>query len=212
MLQAVIFDFDGTLADTLPLCIAAFRNAIEPATGRSLSDEEIVATFGPSEEGTIQALAPAHYDTCLRAYLTHYETLHDEYPHPFEGIVALLEALQSRNVRIGLVTGKGRQSTEISLNRLALAPYFEHIETGSPQGPRKVDGIRTMLTAWGLEPAQAVYVGDAPSDILASQEVGIPVVSVALTPLAEPKKLASLRPDALVHSVEELHTWLLGRL
>jgi phosphoglycolate phosphatase-like HAD superfamily hydrolase len=57
-IRAVIFDLDGTLADTLPLCIQAFRASVQPLIHRCPSDEEIVATFGPSEEGTIMALAP----------------------------------------------------------------------------------------------------------------------------------------------------------
>ena len=62
MLKAVIFDFDGTVCDTLPLCIAAFRKSIEPLAGRRFSDQEITATFGPSEEGTIRALIPEFYE------------------------------------------------------------------------------------------------------------------------------------------------------
>lgn len=58
MLKAVLFDFDGTVGNTLPLCIAAFQKAITPLAGRSFSEREIVATFGPSEEGTIRALIP----------------------------------------------------------------------------------------------------------------------------------------------------------
>ena len=56
-IKALIFDLDGTIGDTLPLCIKAFRRSIEPLIGRSVSDAEIIATFGPSEEGTIMALA-----------------------------------------------------------------------------------------------------------------------------------------------------------
>ena len=45
-MKCLIFDLDGTLGNTLPLCIAAFKQAIEPLAGRSLSDAEIIATFG----------------------------------------------------------------------------------------------------------------------------------------------------------------------
>ncbi|RZK18602.1 MAG: hypothetical protein EOO56_15770, partial [Hymenobacter sp.] len=93
-LQAVLFDLDGTLANTLPLCIEAFRQAIEPATGQALTDEAIIATFGPSEEGTIRALAPAHYEESLAAYLRHYERLHPQYDTPFAGISELLHDLR----------------------------------------------------------------------------------------------------------------------
>ncbi len=46
-IKAVIFDLDGTLADTLPLCIQAFRQSVEPLIKRSISDDDIIATFGP---------------------------------------------------------------------------------------------------------------------------------------------------------------------
>ena len=69
MFKGIIFDLDGTIANTLPLCIEAFRKSIEPLANRALSDEEIIATFGPSEEGTIMALAPLHYDAGIKGCL-----------------------------------------------------------------------------------------------------------------------------------------------
>jgi beta-phosphoglucomutase-like phosphatase (HAD superfamily) len=65
-IEAVIFDLDGTIANTLPLCIAAFRKSIEPLLQASISDEEIIATFGPSEEGTIRKLIPTMKKLVLR--------------------------------------------------------------------------------------------------------------------------------------------------
>lgn len=69
MIKVVIFDFDGTVADTLPLCIEAFRRSIEPLAGKALSDQDIVSTFGPTEDGTIRALVPEHYEQALQDYL-----------------------------------------------------------------------------------------------------------------------------------------------
>ena len=57
-IKAVIFDIDGTLANTIPLIIKAYRQAVEPLVHRSLTDDEIVATFGPSEEGSVRAMVP----------------------------------------------------------------------------------------------------------------------------------------------------------
>lgn len=59
MIKCVIFDMDGTLADTLPLCIESFRRSIEKLSGKILTDREIIETFGPSEEGVVKKLFPA---------------------------------------------------------------------------------------------------------------------------------------------------------
>ena len=71
-IKGVIFDLDGTIGDTVPLCIKAFRKAIEPLIERLVSDEEIIATFGPSEEGTIMALASQFYEEGVTNYLKYF--------------------------------------------------------------------------------------------------------------------------------------------
>jgi HAD superfamily hydrolase (TIGR01549 family) len=211
-LRAVIFDLDGTLADTLPLCITAFRLALEPATGRTLTDADIVATFGPSEEGTIQALAPDSYADSLAAYLRHYERLHAQYPSPFAGILALLQELRGRGIRLGLVTGKGAESTRISLRQLGLEGVFELVETGSPFGSRKTEALRHVLAAWNLAPSAAVYIGDTPSDIETARAAGVPVVVAAWAATADAKALQALHPDTLAYSLADLRAWLWPRL
>ncbi len=113
--KGIIFDLDGTIANTLPLCIRAFRQSVEPLAMKTLSDEEIIATFGPSEEGTIRALIPEHYEKGIVNYLQFYNDLHDLCPDPFPGIPALVDRLKEKGVRVGMVTGKGEHSTVISL-------------------------------------------------------------------------------------------------
>lgn len=206
--RGVIFDLDGTLGNTLPVCISAFREAIEPYAGRAISDAEIIATFGPTEEGTVRALAPDNFTECLEDYLRHYTAHHETCPAPFEGITELLLELQQVGVRLGLVTGKGHRSTEISLRRFSMDTLFEFIETGSPHGPRKAGGIRQIVAKWGMEPANVVYVGDAPSDIHAAHEAGTAVVAAAWAETADAEILASLHPDALLTSVAALREYL----
>jgi phosphoglycolate phosphatase/pyrophosphatase PpaX len=211
--KTILFDLDGTLADTLPLCILAFRKAIEPLINRSLSDQEIIATFGPSEEGTIMALASGHFDLGLESYLNHYRQLHSMCPEPFEGIPPILDNLKSKGVRLGLVTGKGQGSTDISLTQFDLHGYFENVETGWQHGPRKVAAIRNILTQHQLVPKQSViYVGDSPSDIEASKKVGIPVVAAAWADSADSQLLDKLEPNALFHSVHDFSEWLEQRI
>ncbi len=210
-LRGVIFDLDGTLADTLPFGITAFRRAIEPLAGRTLTDAEIVATFGPSEEGTIRALAPEHYERGLADYLRHYEALHDACPDVFPDIRDLLTDLKARGVRLGMVTGKGPKSAWISLKRFGMETVFDPVETGDPTGPRKADGIRRILAQWDIEPCAAVYVGDSPSDVTAARKAGIAVIGAAWAETADHALLAAEKPDALLATVAELAGWLSAR-
>ncbi|MGS2741253.1 HAD family hydrolase [Sinomicrobium sp. M5D2P17] len=212
-IKGVIFDLDGTIANTLPMCIAAFRKSIEPLTGKTVSDEEIVATFGPSEEGTILALAPDHYDEGVSAYLRCYEELHHMCPRPFDGIVELLETLKDNEVRVAMVTGKGKNSADISMDKFGITSYFEKIETGHPGGPRKVEGIRACMDFFGdLDKSEVIYVGDAPSDIESCRVAGVPIVAAAWAETAEPEKLKLLKPEELFYNVEDFIDWLQSKI
>jgi len=212
-IKAVIFDLDGTLANTLPLCIQAFRQSVEPLINRSISDAEIIATFGPSEEGTIMTLAPNHYDKGVSDYLYYYENLHEMCPVPFDGIKDVLQTLKNKGIRIAMVTGKGKQSTDISLRHFELPHFFEIIETGSPKGARKAEGIQLILD-WlsDIRKDEEIYVGDAPSDIIASRKVGIPVVAAAWVDTAEPEKLQELKPDELFYTIKDFSDWLFDKI
>jgi len=212
-IKGVIFDLDGTLANTLPLCIRAFREAVSPLIQRPLTDEEIIATFGPSEEGTIRALAPDHYEQGVSDYLRFYKAHHGICPRPFAGIRELLKLLQERSIRIAMVTGKGKHSTMVSLEQFGLLPFFEVIETGAPHGPRKPEGIEAVLREWAdLSREEVIYVGDAPSDIEASRMVGVAVIAAAWAETAEPDRLKELEPDEFFYTVEDFADWIEGQI
>ena len=210
--KSVIFDLDGTIANTLPLCISAFRSAIEPLLNKSLSDAEIIATFGPSEEGTIRKLIPDYETAGIESYLDHYEKLHHTCPTAFPGIEALLEILKTSNIQLAMVTGKGIHSTKISLQQFGLEKYFEILETGSPNGPDKVNGIRQAIEKLDTEVSESIYVGDAPSDIIYCKEVGIPIAAAAWATTADPTGLQKLNPDWLFYSIEQFTDWITGHI
>ena len=212
-IKAVIFDLDGTIANTLPLCVLAFRKSIDPLIDRSISDEEIIATFGPTEEGTIMALAPDHYEKGIKAYLNHYEALHNMCPNPFDGVRDMLIFLQRRKVHVAMVTGKGRKSTDISLQHFSIENFFEFIETGSPQGPIKARGIQSVLDQLpGIAKDEVIYVGDSTGDIEASRKAGIGVVAAAWAETAEPGKLIQFHPDEIFYTLQEFTQWLYPKL
>jgi phosphoglycolate phosphatase-like HAD superfamily hydrolase len=211
-IRGVIFDFDGTLADTIPVCLAAFRSAFALVTGREFSDAEIVATFGPTEEGALRRLSPDRWQEGLDHYLAEYERLHDRCPGPFPEIVPLLESLAARDVRLGLVTGKGPVSARNSLERFGLARYFDPIEAGSPDGPAKPVGIRRALREWSLPPETVAYVGDTAYDMVASAEVGVIGLGAAWSATATVEEAPPGLATAVVPDVAALSAWPEPRL
>lgn len=208
-IKCVIFDLDGTVGDTVPLCIKAFKKSIEPLINKSVSDEEIIATFGPSEEGTIMALAPNFYDKGVEDYLKYYEEYHEMCPKPFDGIIDILKFLKDNGIKIAMVTGKGKYSTDITLKKFSIDEYFEIIETGVVSGPSKPQRIERVLKHFNeFEKDEFIYVGDAPSDITASRKVGIPVVSVAWAQLVDLEKLKELKPNEIFQDVNKFYGWI----
>ncbi len=205
--DGIIFDLDGTLGDTLPLCLAAFHLALEPLVGHPLTDEEIFSKFGPTEEGVVAAFAPERVEEGMAAFLQHYAALHEQYPEPFDGVRDLLAALRAGGVRLGMVTAKGRESTLITLGRFGLE--LADVETGSPNGHRKAHGIRKMVARWGMAASRVLYVGDSVNDVRAAHEAGVHVAAVAWAGSADGLALEQAKPDALFTNIDDFAAWLL---
>jgi phosphoglycolate phosphatase/pyrophosphatase PpaX len=121
--------------------------------------------------------------------------------------------LQEKGVRIAMAAGKGKYSTEISLKHFELTHFFEIIETGSPTGPRKAEGIQQISETFnGFEKAEVIYVGDAPSDIWACKKVGIPIIAAAWAETAKHDVLEQLQPDCMFFTVQDFASWLIERI
>ena len=208
-IKAIIFDFDGTLANTIPLCIASFRGSVEPLIQRPLSDDEIVAAFGPDERGTIARFTDKDIDEAMKHFMELYTSQHDEYAKVFEGIRELLESLKAKGIRLALATGKGKEACRFSMEKFSLLPYFEIIQTGSSKGSRKKEAIRQILEAFaGIDKTETIYVGDSAGDAKESREAGIRPVSVAWASNAKKEELEKEKPEQLFDTVPLFTEWL----
>ncbi|MFA9463399.1 MAG: HAD family hydrolase [Velocimicrobium sp.] len=208
MLKTVIFDFDGTIANTVPLCITAFRKAIEPLAGKKITDDEIMSTFGPSEEGTIMALIPDYYEQGLDSYLKYYKELHDMCPEPFEKITESIQYLRNEKIKVALVTGKGEKSCRISLDYYTMNNSFDIIKTGSPKGQRKTEGIKEVIEFFGINADEAIYIGDAVSDIQSSKRAGVPIISAMWGTFSNINEITRYNPNQIIFTTQELLEYL----
>lgn len=204
--RGVILDFDGTIADTLGVCIAAFQDTIATHGGPDLSVEEIKALFGPTESGVLRSVLGDGWREALTTYLVRYAQLHSSRPLPFPGVFSLLRELQRLGVYRGIVTGKGMGSTMISLRILGLDGQFDDIGAGSIDGVVKAEAIGEMCAKWRVEPNRTAYVGDSPGDIDEARRAGVVPIAAAWAPDADAAALAARDPVALFRDVDDLTT------
>lgn len=207
--ESVLFDFDGTLADTLPLVLAALHAALGDVTTRRFRDEEISATFGVTEEGSLEKLVPGSGESAMSAYLHHYRRMHAMCPSPFPGIRDILVDLNQQGVFLGIVTGRSAASLEISLNEFGLKHFFGAFGSGSVERPVKPECIQRIIGENQLDPCRSLYIGDMPSDIPASREAGVQSAAAAWAPTVSKQALLDGDPDYFLPDVEALRNLVL---
>jgi phosphoglycolate phosphatase/pyrophosphatase PpaX len=207
-IKGIIFDFDGTLADTLPICILSFQQALLNKLGKKYTEAEIVSYFGQTEEGIMQALAEEHWEECFKEYLKVYKLNHAFCPALFDETKDLLDTVKNLGLKMAMVTGKGKHSADISLNYYKIADYFEYIETGSPKGSIKPLCMGRIIEQWGILPHESLYIGDAPTDITDSKIAGVVPVSACWASTSNISELQVLEPYKLFDKMSELKSWI----
>ncbi|MEM7204738.1 MAG: HAD family hydrolase [Planctomycetota bacterium] len=213
-LDALILDFDGTIADTIPCCIEAYQATLEEHGRPRPSVAQVIAGFGPSEEGMLELeFGPQAWRNAHRTFLRHYERLHAEIPAPFAGAVELFEELARRQRLLGIVTGKGRASLDVSLRVLGIEHYFpaKHRESGSSHGAIKLECLQRLLGRWGIQPARTAYVGDMASDVHVAREAGVVAIAARWASNVDHDALLASDPDLHFASFDELGAWVRPR-
>ncbi len=209
MLKLVIFDFDGTIADTIPICLSAFREAFQRVTGRHYSDADIFAMFGPNEEGIVRRQEPERWRECLEAFYEAYDRGHDDMGAVFDGIGETIARLRARGVRVALVTGKGAGSASISMRRLGMEGLFDWVRTGSPEGDVKDVLIPEVVAGAGVNQREAAYVGDVPGDMRSARQSGVMGLGAAWSGTSTHEALAEAGAHEVFGSVEAFSEWIL---
>jgi HAD superfamily hydrolase (TIGR01549 family) len=206
-LKGFIFDLDGTLLNTLPVCYLGFRKTLRKYLGREYPDEEITTLFGPSEEGIFQKLLPDTWQDALQDYLAVYEQAHQP-SVSFPGIEQALKLLTAKKIRLAIVSGKGPGSLDISLRYSGLKEFFELIIAGSEQGATKPAHINHVLQLWNFPPQEVAYIGDTAYDITAAQEVGVYAIGALWAKTADGSQIKRMNPFRAFDTVSDFREWI----
>jgi phosphoglycolate phosphatase len=207
----VLWDVDGTLADTAGHGRRAFEEAFEAVVGRSpepveyagRTDHQIALTMLGGERDRL----PRVLDELAGALEARKEAMRaDGYAYP--GVAEVLEALDARgDVVQSLLTGNIQANAAVKVSAFGLERWFD-FEVGAygsdPHEERSelVAVARERAAAKYGEPTGAVLVGDTPLDVRAAKEAGARAVAVA-TGFAEPEALRASDPDAYLDDLSD---------
>ncbi|WP_100487978.1 HAD family hydrolase [Sporolactobacillus pectinivorans] len=196
--KTVLFDFDGTVANTLPLCIHGFQAVFKKYDDRSIDPEGVVAMFGPSDDGMI--IKNFHHKEniakAIELYYQIYENEHQDFVARNSDILNLLNELRNREINVGVITGKSRRAYQISEKALGFKGLFESVVTGDDVAIPKPDpsGILQTLSKFDASKETSIYIGDSNSDILAGKAAGIHTAAVQWLPVTQSSSYPS-NPD-----------------
>jgi len=203
--RAVLFDLDGTLVDSVGAYIEVARVATAPF-GFTVTEEQVrqaLSTGGSFWKGVVPEGRPDS-DAILKAISAHasreWPRILQEHGKLFDGLVGTLDALKGLGLVLGIVSGARPEVLEL-LRPNGILDRFDAVVLGKDVSKSKPDpeGILKCLDQLNVEPASAIYVGDAPIDILASRAAGVRVVSV-LTGAGDSASLSIHCPDRLISS------------
>lgn len=210
MLKAVIFDLDGTLGDTVNLCVEAYRQTTLEVSGRLPSADEVLGIFGISDRGVLARLLNMRYDDPvlpIEHFVQVYERLHDSLaPHPYDGAVQVLQMIRQCGLRLGLLTGKEHYTADPTLARYGMTDLFDLVLTGQPTHNCKDECLLQAMQHWQMAPDEMIYVGDAPTDIEHCHRVGVRIINAAWGSHAADEEAACIarNPDYRLTDFNEL--------
>lgn len=209
--QAILWDLDGTLLNTLDDLAASVNAALAANSLPPRTVEEVRAFVGNGIRLLIQRAVPAGCAAAVEAavfahFCTHYEAHCRDNTRPYAGILPLLGRLRQAGVRLAVVSNKA----DFAVKQLAAEFFSGTVEVAigaTDDVPKKPapDMVEAALRQLGISREQALYVGDSEVDIATAAAAGLDSAIVTWG-FRTPEQLAGAR--RLIPSVEALERWL----
>ncbi|PKO85383.1 MAG: phosphoglycolate phosphatase [Betaproteobacteria bacterium HGW-Betaproteobacteria-12] len=219
MFEAVLFDLDGTLADTAP----DLGNAVNALLREEARAEQSLASLrlftSQGVRGLLRAgfgITPEHpdYPQLSRRFLELYEARLCTDTQLFDGIPELLDRLEAMHLGWGVVTNKRQRFTNPLVALLGLAPRSNCIVSGDTTAEAKPSPLPVLHACQllGSAPERTLYVGDDRRDIVAGRAAGCLTVAVSYGYLGDGGPLASWGADLIIDHPDELAAFLAKRV
>ncbi len=183
-IKAVLFDFDGTIADTNEIILKSWRYIYKEYLGRVCRDEEVVGSFGEALADTLKARFPdVDLDEILNKFRNYQHSFFAEEVTLFSGMKELVQELKRRNYLTGIVTSRTKSQTMVGLQKFNMEELFDTFVSCEDTPAHKPDPAPCLiaLKRLGVEPKDAIYIGDSRYDIQCAHNAGMQAVLVDWT-------------------------------
>ncbi len=185
-MQAILFDLDGTLLDTLD-DLASSMNAVLTARGLPLHDNESYKYFvGDGVENLVLRSLPKELrrepmlSECIAEMRAEYSRRWNHSSRPYQGIPELLAALTSRGMSTAVLSNKPQPMTDLCVTNLLAGHNFAAVRGARPGVAKKPDPAAALEIASevGVAPANWLYVGDTATDMKTAVAAGMRPIGV----------------------------------
>jgi phosphoglycolate phosphatase len=206
MKQVVIFDFDGTLANSISLAIRLYNDRAAHFGALPVAESELpelrkaVRDMGYAKAMRLKHVRlsrlPAMVLTISKAMRSHMSEV-----KPYEGIIEALEELKAKGYRLGVLSSNQEHLVREFLETHQY-PLFDFIVSDKTLF-RKDKALKRIMKKFALDTRGVVYIGDEPRDVVACNKADIDVIGVAWG-LAGVDGFAKTRPTKLIMTADQL--------
>jgi 2-phosphoglycolate phosphatase len=213
-LRAILFDMDGTVLDTAPDMVAAL-NALRAEQDLAPMNFDVVrcaVSHGAARvvKSGFPDAGEEEFAALQRRFLEIYRAALSCRTQLFPGMAQVLEALEARRLKSGIVTNKAGWLTEPLLEQLGLRGRFDCVVSGDTLAERKPHPLPLLHAAKlaGVTPGECIYVGDAERDVQAAHAAGMVALVANYGYLRADEDSSVWGGDAYLEHALDLLSWL----
>lgn len=204
----VLFDFDGTLVDSVRLIIESYHHTMRVHGLEPRPDAFWIEGLGTplrvqfrqftDDDRAVERLIATYRDWNL--------SHHDAMIRPYPGAIDAVKALKAGGARLGIVTSKNLHALTMGLDRCGFAGLFDTLVTSDDLAESKPSPapVLAALSRLGAQPGDALLVGDSPHDIASGRAAGTTTAACLWGPFSR-AQLEAEHPDHWLAGFEDLH-------
>jgi HAD superfamily hydrolase (TIGR01509 family) len=211
MIKGIVFDFDGTIVDSMEMVFSALNDALKKKGLPPIEVELLGRRAGlplidiiSSKAHISESAAKEIEKDVFEAYTAYCSTRCQLLPH----VESTLKILKSKQIKLGLLTTTPSKPLGAVLSKFSLKDYFDiMLAKEDVKNKPNPEGLNKIVAEFKIKKDECLYVGDSPIDILTGKAAGIKTIAVT-TGLATFEQLKEANPDGIISNLEKLLEFL----